>query len=334
MNKKILVPLAVLGLLILAGLGLKFKSYNANIGAYSDQDSSVTVDIAQGSSSSQIADLLVQQQLIKSASDFNLYLRLNGKNGSLKAGTYELSPSMKVEEIVDVLVAGKVATNTITIIPGSTVATIKKVFLDKGFSEKEVEDAFSNIKPLDYIDGVNASELEGYIYPDTYTIGKSSTVEDYLVLALREFNQKITPELRQGFEQQGLSVNGATILASIVQLESPDADIQKDIAQVFLRRLDEGISLGADPTFRYGARLLGLPETPDVESPYNTRIYTGLTPTPISNFNISALEAVASPSDTNYLYFVAGDDGTTYFTNTLAEHEAATRQYCVELCRL
>lgn len=314
---------------------LWYRTYSSNLNAVdpaSNQTEIITINT--GSTPSDIAQLLESEGLIKSASSFQTYTRFSGKNSQLKAGTYELSASQSTQDIVDVLVGGKEAIKTVTIIPGLSVEEIKETFIKNGFSEQDVQAAFNTIKPGDYINGVSEESLEGYIHPDTYSLGLSATVEDYIVFALQQFNNNISDDILQGITSQELSVNGATILSSIVQLESPDSEIQKTIAQVFLKRLDEGISLGADPTFRYAARLLNLPETPDVDSPYNTRIYTGLPPTAIANFNLSALEAVANPDSTDYLFFVAGDDGNTYFSNTLQEHEANVAQYCIELCKL
>jgi UPF0755 protein len=90
--------------------------------------------------------------------------------------------------------------------------------------------------------------------------------------------------------------------------------------------------LGSDVTFIYAAAITGQPATPGLDSPYNTRKYGGLPPGPISNFNITALQAVANPTSTDYVYFVAGDDGKTYFSRTEAEHQALTRQHCIKLC--
>src|SRR5690606_19503304 len=138
-----------------------------------------------------------------------------------------------------------------------------------------------------------------------------------------------------------LSLHQAIILASIVHKESYDFEDQRQVAQVFLKRLEMGIPLGADATFRYAAAIAGQEPSVDFESPYNTRINAGLPPGPIANFEIEALRAVASPDDSDYLYFVHGDgchdeDSTTpcvtYFSKTQSEHEANTIKYCREYC--
>lgn len=105
------------------------------------------------------------------------------------------------------------------------------------------------------------------------------------------------------------------------------------VAQVFLRRLQVGMPLGSDPTAFYGAIIAGQEPSLPYDSPYNTRMHGGIPPGPISNVAEGSLRAVAFPADTDYLYFVAGDDGTTHFSRTLKEHEELTRKFCTELCR-
>ena len=104
------------------------------------------------------------------------------------------------------------------------------------------------------------------------------------------------------------------------------------VAQVFLKRYKEDMRLGSDVTAYYGARLAGKEPSLGYDSPYNTRLHSGLPPGPISNVSAGSLEAVAFPAQTDWLYFVAGDDGITHFSKTLQEHEALTAKYCKKLC--
>jgi len=334
MHKKIVLILGPLLLLALAAGGFWFMNYRSNLSPLDSSAEVQTISIAGGSSAGSIADQLEDASIIKSSGAFTNYLSINGLGDALKAGSFELSGSMTVQEIAEIISEGRVASTTILIPPGLTVNKIKQIFINAGYDQSEVLSAFNTVKPKDHINGVNAEDLEGYIKPDTYTIGNDLTAEDMLILTLDEFEKQLTPEILAGFEQQDLSINGATILASIVQLESSLAENQEKIAQVFIRRINEDIPLGADPTFRYASEQLGIADDIDVDSPYNTRINVGFPPTPIANFNLSALEAVAYPADTNFLFFVSGDDSVTYFSNTLEEHNRLTELHCVELCKL
>jgi UPF0755 protein len=117
-----------------------------------------------------------------------------------------------------------------------------------------------------------------------------------------------------------------------VEQEVTSQSDRSQAAQVFLKRLKVGMPLGSDVTAFYGSRLAGAGKDVTYDTPFNTRIHTGLPPTPISNVSDSSLGAVAHPANTDWLFFVTGDDGTTYFTKTVQEHEAKAAQYCHKLC--
>ena len=122
-------------------------------------------------------------------------------------------------------------------------------------------------------------------------------------------------------------------LASIIEREASTPEDRSRVAQVFYRRISEGRRLQSDATALYGAALNGAEPSAHYESAYNTYSHDGLPPGPISNVSASSLAAVANPASTDYLYFVAGDDGQTYFSHTLAEHEALTQQHCTRACQ-
>ena len=121
---------------------------------------------------------------------------------------------------------------------------------------------------------------------------------------------------------------------SLVQQEVGDTEVQKQVAQVFLKRLKEDIQLGSDVTFFYAAELTGEDPSPSLDNPYNTRLYKGLPPGPIGTVTRGSLNAVANPAKGDFLFFVAGDDGNTYFSKTLEEHNANVKKHCIELCKL
>ena len=121
-------------------------------------------------------------------------------------------------------------------------------------------------------------------------------------------------------------------MASIIQREVSNPEDQRIVAQVFYRRLAEGMRLESDVTYQYICDKLGVPRDVKYDSPYNTRLYAGLPIGPISNPGRSALLAVASPADTNYLYFLSGDNDITYFAYTNEEHEQNRENYCAIKC--
>ena len=129
-----------------------------------------------------------------------------------------------------------------------------------------------------------------------------------VTLALDELQSKLTPEIRAGFVRQGLTVHQAIIVASIVEQEVSNVSDRSKVAQVFLKRYKENMPLGSDVTAYYGALLAGKKPSVLYKSAYNTHNVTGLPPGPISNVSESSLKAVSSPADSDYLYFVSGDD--------------------------
>jgi UPF0755 protein len=142
----------------------------------------------------------------------------------------------------------------------------------------------------------------------------------------------LTPSVRSAFAAQGLSAYQGIILASIVEKEVSKPSDRAQVAQVFLSRLKQDMMLGSDVTAYYGAIVAGKEPSVTYDSAYNTRIHKGLPAGPISNVSENSLQAIASPAGTDWLYFVAGDDGNTYFSKTLEEHEALTQQHCHALC--
>jgi len=334
LRRVILAGGVVLVLLIIACIGI-WRFYSVNLHPVSTNARTQEVVIASGVSPSEIAGLLHDKGLVRNAWTFETYVRHQGVGQYLQAGTYSLSPSQSVQDIVAQLTHGKVKTQLVTILPGQTIAQIKQSLINSGFSEAEVTAA---LNPTQYegnaalVDKPIGNSLEGYLYPDSYQRIAGTKVRTIVQESIAEMQQHLTPDLRAAFARQGLSTYQGIVLASIVTREVSRPSDQAQAAQVFLKRLQMGMSLGSDVTALYGAKLAGHPGDLSYDSPWNTRIHTGLPPTPISNVDTAALQAVAHPADTDWLYFVAGDDGVTHFSHTLQEHEQLTQQYCHKLC--
>ena len=223
---------------------------------------------------------------------------------------------------------------------------IKYVLGKAGYTDQQIEHALSQqyTGPL-FADKPAGTGLEGYIYGETYHVDTMATAEKVLQTTFDQMYKDITAnDLIPKFKVQGLNLYQAITLASIVQRElncegKPTEErkqrcygYQQTIAQVFLKRLKDGTTLGSDVTFIYAADMKGVTPTPDLDSLYNTRIHPGLPPGPIASPGLLALKAVGNPSNTEYNFFIAGDDGLIYFAKTLAEHEANIAQHCQTLC--
>lgn len=327
-----LIVLLALGLMV-AALVCLVAWYVYSISPRTSDDVYKVVKIKEGDTTKIIATKLQNDKVIKSSQAFTIYVRLNGIN-NLQAGSYRLSSSDSTSEIATTIADGKVTTTDVLISPGLRLDQITALLVKDGFTEDDIDKALIAVRDHPLLNNYpETKKLEGYLYPNTYQIDPDTSAEQLFRSVLGSFNNSITPEIRQGLKDQGLTLEQGIILASIVQKEVSDSKVQKTVAQVFIKRLNDGTVLGSDVTYKYAAAQFDTPDNPSSDSPYNTRKFLGLPPTPIANFNISALKAVANPTDTTYNYFVAGDDGTTHFATTLDEHEANVAKYCIKGCQ-
>jgi len=330
------VLVAIIGVLLLAGVA-GFAWYQGQLRPVDPNNTNkMRVTITGGSSPAVIGDMLEDKKLIRSSLAFDIYTRLTGVRSALQAGSYSLSPSESTQQIVTHLTSGKVDEFSITFLPGATLAENREGLIRAGYPASEVDTAFNKTydHPL-FTDKPASADLEGYIYGETYSFESSATVEQILTRTFDEFYKAIqSNKLIEKFKTQNLNLYEGITLASIVQREVAHVEDQRQVAQVFFKRLHEGMPLGADATFVYGAKKLGIEPSVTVDSPYNTRIHAGLPPGPIATPGLTALQAVADPAPGDFVFFVSGDDGTTHFSKTEAEHQAKTQQYCHKNCSL
>jgi UPF0755 protein len=320
---KRLAIIAVAGIVLIAAatFGVRY-AYNRNLAPLSSTNVTSMITVKEGASAEAIAKQLEDAKIIRSAWAFKLYVSSKDARGVLKAGSYELSPSQSVAEIVSQLTHGEVATNLVTILPGQRIDQIRTRLLQEGFNESDVNAA---LNPDTYaghpalVDKPVGASLEGYIYPESYQRDSSTTAQQIIARSLDEMNKR-------------LSTYQAITLASIVEKEVAKQEDRDQVAQVFLKRLRAGMRLESDATASYGAILAGQKPSSHYDSAYNTYNNSGLPPTPIINVTQSSLKAAANPAATDWLYFVSGDDGTTHFSRTLAEQEANIQRYCTRLC--
>lgn len=332
-----IVILILIAALIAAGL-FSMKWYSSNISARDSSSTSVVVfTVHEGDTEVRIAEQLEHAGIIRSAFAYQLYTRINNMNGSAQVGGYKLSPSMPVSEISATLRDGKVAVDLITILPAQRLDQLKKAFIEAGYSEAEVDTA---LDPAQYADHPALSDkpplasLEGYLYPESFQRTTNTPLKAIIAQALDQTAFMLTDQVKQDLKTRyGLNSYEALTLASVVEREVSHPEDRAKVAQVFLKRYQEGIALGSDPTALYGALQAGIEPSVSVDTPYNTRLHVGLPPGPINNVSADSMDALVHPADTDYLFFVSGDDGKTYFSRTQEEHEALTAQHCIQLCK-
>ncbi len=325
---------------VVASLLAVFGWYNWALQPYDSDDASRhRVVIASGETADEIASELEEKNIIRSKIAFAWFVKMSGAKSNLRAGSYMFSASQPVSDIVEWLETGKTGIYNVTILPGMTLRDLADPNLEgslaeQGFTQAEIKKAFSTrYTSLLLSDKPEGASLEGYIFPETYQMQAEDSLESLFERTFDELYRNFEEDgLIAAFKTHNLNMHQAITLASIIQKETSVAKDQPQVAQVFLKRLGIGMQLGSDVTFIFAAEQDGREPSVNYDSPYNTRKYTGLPPGPIANMNYSALQAVASPAAGDYLYFVAGDDGTTHFSNTEAEHVSAVRQYCTKLC--
>lgn len=311
------------------------RYYRQNLLPVSTNQTAVTVTIPTGSSVSDVAEVLHKKKLIRNDWAFKQYIRNNDMQDKILAGTYAIAPSQSVQEIVEIITMGKITSKLVTIKPGQRIDQLKQAFINYGFDATAVEDAFNPVNYIGHpalVDKPNSASLEGYLYPESFQKTAETTPKQIITASLDEMQKRLTPELREAFSRRGLSTHRAVILASVVEREVDKPADRAQVAQVFQKRLSMNMRLESDATASYGAILDGQDPSLTYKSPYNTYYNDGLPAGPISNVTESSLQAVANPAGTDWLYFVSGDDGVTYFSRTLQEHEALVAQHCKKLC--
>ncbi|MDR0397571.1 MAG: endolytic transglycosylase MltG [Candidatus Nomurabacteria bacterium] len=293
------------------------------------------ITIESGMAVSDIADMLEEKGIIKSSLAFQIYFKLHGGDKTIKAGRHTVYPTDSVAKIVEVVSSNsEVETFRLTFRPGETLANTKKTLLEAGYKEADIDTAFTAQYDHPVLaDKPESADLEGYIYGETYEFYKDAPLKTIIWTVLDELYKVVQEnDLVAKFQAQGLNLYQGIIMASIIQREGGD-DLP-GVASVFLNRLNAGMTLGSDVTYQYAADKLGVPRDPSLDNPYNTRVYPGLPPGPISAPGKRALLALAEPSDTNYLYFLSGDDDKTYFARTEAEHERNISDHCQQKCQI
>jgi len=268
-----------------------------------------------------IAEQLERRGLISDARIFRIGVRASGNNAALKAGEYEIKPRASMSDIMELMKSGKSVMYSLTIPEGLTV--------EQALQRVAEQDALTGDMPA-------TTPPEGSLATDTLRFTRGATRQQMIDKLLAD-QKKLVDEVwqRRAPDLPLANVDDFVTLASIVEKETGRGDERSRVAAVFLNRLAKGMRLQSDPTIIYG--LFGGKGKPadrpiyqsdiDKQTPYNTYMINGLPPTPIANPGRAALEAVANPSKTDDLYFVADGTGGHVFAATLEEHNQNVARY-------
>lgn len=334
-KKKLIIVIVVALILIIAIIG---AIVIGSMGGALDKGNTdtVSVTIESGSGTSQIAQTLVDHGIIDSADQFKLWSRIKGYDSDYKAGTYALSPSMDFDTIGEIIIGGKISTLNFTIPEGYTIYQVADSLAADGLVDRDrfVQLLEEGQWDYDFLDGAqnNKNHLEGYLFPNTYTVGEGATEEDYISVMLDQFGKEITDEHYKKAKKLGMTMNDIVIIASIIERECKVDDERPLVASVIYNRLEEGMSLQMCSTVQYvlgkQKEVLTYADT-RIESPYNTYINPGLPPGPICSPGLAAIEAALNPANTDYLYFVLSEklDGTSNFSSDYEKFQRDSQAY-------
>lgn len=300
----------------------------------------VELVIPKGATTSKIAEILKEKDLVENADWFRLQSILSNNDGLYKPGTYTLNINMSDDEIMDVLIAGvkdDIEQVSFTIIEGETVSQIARKLESSGIVTASEFITCVDNEAFDYdfineIPSRNGARLEGYIFPDTYFFYKDSTAKEIVSKILARFDQIYTKELRDKAALMGLSADMVVTIAAIIEKEVNVPEERGLASAVIYNRLSSNMKLEMCSTIMFAlgknkARLLN--SDLEVESPYNTYRYSGLPAGPICNPGEASIKAALNPEQVDYLYFVLKDEktGEHVFTADYDEFLNAKQKY-------
>ncbi len=288
------------------------------------------ISISKGMTAKSIGVMLYNKKIIRSAAVFYGFARYS--KIVVKAGVYQISPAMTYMEILRILEKGKDAQIVVSIPEGLTISLIAKILENKRITSAEGFIAAANDPVFAAKYSIPSQSVEGYIFPDTYYLLPDMQPEQVLDILISHFFSKISSI--EGLNQKTNDELFYIVrLASIVEREYRRADEAPLIASVFANRLRYNIGLYSCATIVYILTEIKGKDHPDritekdtrIESPYNTYLYAGLPPAPISNPGLTALKAAANPPKTDYYYFRLIDEetGTHTFTKNFDDHKEA-----------
>lgn len=285
----------------------------------------ISIKIENGISTKEISDLLESKKIIKNAFVFEIILKLKDKNRIL-AGNYILNKGIPYDEAVAILQKGPIIKTYKIIVPeGFTINQIAervgtssniKSYEFKEVLKKEFKNHTSRYK---FLKDLKIQSLEGYLFPKTYEIFENTSASQLIDKMLSQFEGETKNLDWSSAESKGLTKNDIIIIASLIEKEAKVSSEHELVSAVIYNRLKKNMLLEICATVQYvlPKRKENLSyEDLKIDSPYNTYIYPGLPPTPISNPGIASIKAALNPAKVNYLYYVlTGEDGTHTFTD-------------------
>jgi UPF0755 protein len=301
-------------------------------------DVAQSIEIKSGEGVQEIGQQLADSQLVKSKYYFDYYIWKTGSRGKIKAGKYELKGTMTIPEIVQILSLGEIVSNEVkvTFPEGISAKAMAEILDKKGFNGDEF------LKDINSGAGIKAdykflsnkpqkANLEGFLFPDTYIFFKDAKSDKIADRMLQNFDEKITPKMREDIQNQSKNIFDVVTMASILEKEVRTPEDMKIVSGIFWDRISVGMPLQSCATIAYvlgeEKKQYSIADT-QTSSPYNTYLNKGLPPGPIDNPGMNSILAAIYPTKTEYNYFLSDPaTGKTIFSKTLEEHAANKAKY-------
>jgi UPF0755 protein len=291
------------------------------------------VTIPEGASAKEIARYLSDRHVVRDSDEFLFWLRLTGKEKMLKSGMYELDTYKNPLYVISRLTRGGRSDIMVTVPEGLTISQIADILAVEGLVEREAFISLCHDPSFAHKLGIPAASLEGYLFPDTYSFSHHQNDSDVAATFISNFKRNCDEFSIHDPE----SLFNVITLASLVEKEARVDEERALIARVFINRLMKGRPLESCATILYALKALDfekyrnkqqlLERDLKLDSPYNTYLHEGLPPGPICSPGKRSIEAVITPADVDYLYFVSMGNGKHHFSETYREHIAAKRKY-------
>jgi UPF0755 protein len=299
----------------------------------------IELTIAEGESTRNIAENLSRIGLIKSTLYFEIYVRVNNLATELQAGNYRIPANVTMEELAEILQVAYEQDVWITLPEGLMAIEVTDV-ISTEFAEVE-NSLFIRSDFLDLIESTqpvidaelpipDGKTCEGYLFPDTYRFSPDSTADSVLNELISNFKTKIYDKYSEQIYNSEYSLYQVIILASILEKETYHSEDRPLVADILEKRLEIGCALEVDATLLYHFQDWEydiLTEDLQLDTLYNTRKYSGFTPTPISNPGEETISAILNPEASEYWFYISDDDGNLYYGETLDEHNQNIQQY-------
>lgn len=324
MKKTLIVLLIIAPLLLVSASG----TYLAMIFNQSYTGPDKTFVVKSGDTFGKVNQRLFEEGLIPDKRLFHYYAKYKGVLTRFRAGSFTITKGSNLRQVLDTLVHGTPNLTSVTIPEGRNIYEIARMIEAAGItSEKDFLDAVKHPDLISQL-SIQASSLEGYLYPETYRFAPNTSARSVAKSMIDLFNER-TKDIE--FNHPFLNKHQVIILASVVEKETGAKIERPIIAGVFTNRLKKRMRLQSDPTTVYGiwSRYKGNIRKADLLelTPYNTYKIPALPQGPISNPSLEAIKAVLNPEEHSYLYFVSKNDGTHVFSKTYQDHESAVEDF-------